>query len=238
MKWEQAPLRGQFLKRYKRFFADIQLGEQVVVAHVPNTGSLKSCQEPGRPALLSPAKDPERKLKFTLEAIQVSTGTWVGVNTSWPNKLVQEAFQNRVIPEWTLFDQYQPEVKISPETRLDACLTNSKTGQKRYIEVKNVTLKEKDFACFPDAVTERGQKHLLELMKLVEQGHQAELVFTIQREDCFKFRPADEIDPEYGRLLRLAHKKGVIISPFVIQIDEKGILLSGKKLECDFGGEQ
>jgi sugar fermentation stimulation protein A len=171
----QTPLvEGIFLKRYKRFFADFELAGKIEVAHVPNTGSLKSCNQAQSPCLVSPAKDPERKLRWTLEAIQSQeTGAWVGVNTSLPNHLVREAHGLSLFAHWRDFDDCQWEVKLNAKTRLDFCLTNTRKKKKHYVEVKNVTLAEDGFAKFPDAVTERGQKHLEELMQLMKNGHSA-----------------------------------------------------------------
>lgn len=227
MKWISEPVEGVFLKRYKRFFADVQLGQEVVVAHVANTGSLKSCLRPGAKALLTPATNPERKLRFTLEALQAPNGSWVGVNTQVPNPLVKQAFEQGLISDWKQFDQFQPEVKISKETRLDGVLL--KAGKPiRYIEIKNVSLAVGDFekgqgeAAFPDAVTERGQKHLEELMALTKKGFEAELIFTIQRTDCQRFRAASEIDPRYAELLEKAQKSGVIVRPLVVEVGPQG----------------
>ncbi len=217
------------IKRYKRFFADVELDGQVVTAHCPNTGSLKTCWEEGRAAYISESDNPERKLKYTLEITESPTGALVGVNTSWPNKLVREAFENKVIDDWKKFENFKSEVKISKETRLDACLEDAQ-GRKRYIEVKNVTLMRDGIAYFPDAETTRGQKHLVELVKLVEEGHQAEIVFTIQREDCSHFSPAADLDPEYARLLVLAKEKGVIVRPLVVRVERDQLLLTSSQL--------
>ena len=239
MKYKQELLEGVFLKRYKRFFADVNLGGQIQVAHVANTGSLKSVNNPGTACLLSPADNPERKLRYTLEAIKSPAGSWVGVNTSLPNQLVREAFEAGVIPHWKAYDSFRAEVKINAETRLDAMLSQGDgqaTGKRHYVEVKNVTLGEVDqktgktCALFPDAVTERGQKHLRELMTLVSAGHSAEIFFTVQRGDCQEFRPADQIDPEYGRLLREARASGVTISAYVVDVGPTDIRISGKTL--------
>jgi sugar fermentation stimulation protein A len=236
MKFKTAPRQGIFLKRYKRFFADIQLGDQVVVAHVPNTGSLKSAAEPGAACLVTESDNPERKLKFTLEAIQNSSGAWVGVNTSWPNYLAKEAFESRIFSHWHEFDLLKAEVKLSAETRIDLVLSSSKSSRKHFIEVKNVTMasgslkEKKGTAHFPDAVTERGQKHLRELMKLVAEGHTAEIFFAVQRDDCEHFSSADEIDPEYGRLLREAIRAGVRATAAHVRITPTDILISGKVL--------
>ncbi len=239
MKFNQPLIEGVFLKRYKRFFADVEIPvelpgktsteKRVEVAHVANTGSLKSVNNPGSRCLVSPASNPERKLRYSLEAIQAPSGAWVGVNTSLPNQLVREAFEAQRIAHWKMFDGFQGEVKINKETRLDALLTRGE--KKHYVEVKNVTLAEGTAALFPDAVTERGQKHLRELMSLVQQGHSAEIFFTVQRSDCLEFRPADQIDADYGKLLREAAKVGVIISAHVIRLTPNEIVLTEQKLK-------
>jgi sugar fermentation stimulation protein A len=237
MKFKTAVREGIFLKRYKRFFADVKLGKETVVAHVPNTGSLKAAAEAGAPCLVTESDNPERKLKYTLEAIQMPSGSWVGVNTSWPNHLAKEAFEAKVFTHWKKFDELKAEVKLSAETRIDLVLSDSKSKKKHYVEIKNVTMASGDVftkkgtAHFPDSVTERGQKHLRELMKLVDAGHTAEILFAIQRNDCLHFSPADEIDPVYGKLLREAQKKGVLITAAHVDISEKGIEISGKILK-------
>lgn len=229
MRFPKPLLKATMIKRYKRFFADVNLNGEVVTAHCPNTGSLKSCWEEGRAAYLSQSDNPERKLKYTLELTESPSGCLVGVNTSWPNKLVKEAFENGVIADWKKFKDFQSEVKISKETRLDACLSNG--NKKRFIEIKNVTLARDGVAHFPDAETTRGQKHLIELMKLVEDGHEAELVFTIQRGDCKTFAAAHDLDPEYGRLLKEARKKGVIVRPLLVKIDPESLEISGHEIQ-------
>lgn len=218
MKYTQKLVSGKFLKRYKRFFADVHYNGEIVVAHVPNTGSLKSANHPGQDCLISPSENPERKLKFTLEMIQHPNGSWVGVNTATPNKIVKEAAQEKFFPHWEKFANVQSEVKINAATRLDLMLFNEGEASKHYIEVKNVTLMEDGIAKFPDAVTERGQKHLRELMLLMDEGHSVELVFTVQRNDVKAFAPADDIDPAYGVLLREAHQKGMIITAVVVDL--------------------
>jgi sugar fermentation stimulation protein A len=237
MKFKTAVHQGIFLKRYKRFFADIELAGQVVVAHVPNTGSLKSASEVGAPCFVTESDNPERKLKFTLEAIQIPSGAWVGVNTSWPNLLAKEAFDARVFPHWREFNELKAEVKLSPETRLDLVLQDGKSNRRHFVEIKNVTMASgavadrAGTAHFPDAVTERGQKHLRELMKLVSEGHSAEILFAVQRGDCRYFSPADEVDPEYGRLLREAQRAGVRVTAALVDVSPQGIRMSGDLLE-------
>lgn len=235
MKFHSKLQEGVFLKRYKRFFADIEWQGQQVTAHVPNTGSLKSVNNPGQHCLFSESTNPERKLKYTLEMIKSPTGSWVGVNTATPNTVVRETLHHVVghkkdvvgpFSLWAGFDEVKPEYKISAETRLDFALKKNGTDKMHFIEVKNVTLCEGGVAKFPDAVTERGQKHLRELMALMEQGHSAEIVFTVQRHDCGSFAPADDIDPEYGQLLREAHQKGLKVSPLVVDLTPESVELS------------
>lgn len=238
MKFETPLIEATFLKRYKRFFADVKIGDETVIAHVPNTGSMKGCNEPGSLCYVSPAKDPERKLRYTLEMVKSPT-SWVGVNTGHPNKLVYELWQSKQIPHWAGFDGAQLEVKISKETRLDLAMWKSKDQLNfkkgklaeikpplHFVEIKNVSMGEGDRALFPDAVTERGQKHITEMMELMEQGFTCEFVFVIQRNDCKTFSPADDIDPEYGKLLREAYKKGLKITPLTCTLLPNEITLN------------
>lgn len=229
MDFAEPLLEAVFLKRYKRFFADILLEGQPEVAHVANTGSLKSCNFPESKCWVSRSRNPARKLKFSLEALQnPSTGSWVGVNTSHPNALVREAFERRVIPHWAAYSELQSEVKLNAETRLD--FRFSGPSGHHYVEVKSVTLLVDEHACFPDAVTERGQKHLRELMSLVDQGHTAEIFYFIQRTDGIAFRPAEDIDPVYSQLLREAQAKGVRLSAFISEIDQQKVELTSRSI--------
>ena len=229
MEFKKPLKEGIFLKRYKRFFADIKWNGEIITAHVANTGSLKTCSEPNSPCLFTVHDDPKRKLKYSLEMIKAPSGSWVGINTAIPNSLVKKALIEKILEHWEEWDEVHPEFKISDETRLDFRL--SKASKHHYIEVKNVTLARDGQAQFPDAVTERGQKHLRELMDLMKKGHTAELVFVIQREDCREFSPADDIDPEYGRLLRLAIKQGLRVTPLATKLTSEGITLTGKILK-------
>lgn len=223
MKFKSPLITGRFVKRYKRFFADFEHQGQVYTAHVPNTGSLLSVNVPGQACRVSPADNPERKLRYTLEMIQAPTGAWVGVNTSTPNTIVREFLENEYP------GKVKAEYKISAETRLDFAIDQG-DGKMHFIEVKNVTYLDGETARFPDAVTERGQKHLRELMSLIEQGHTAEIIFTIQRNDAKQFSTADSIDPEYGRLLREAMSRGLKVSPYVVELNESEVRLSKVKL--------
>ncbi|MBF0495803.1 MAG: DNA/RNA nuclease SfsA [Deltaproteobacteria bacterium] len=198
---------GTLVKRYKRFLADVCLDDgNVVTAHCPNSGSMRGCNLPGSPVLLSVADNIKRKYKHTWELVQVS-GFWVGINTGYPNKLVKEAIENGVIKELQGYETILSEVPYGTNSRVDLLL-KGKAGL-CYVEVKNVTLVENDMALFPDAVTTRGQKHLRELAQMVTEGHRAVIFFVVQRPDGSGVAPADAIDPTYGRLLRQVSRHGV-----------------------------
>jgi sugar fermentation stimulation protein A len=246
MKYNVDLSEGIFLRRYKRFFADIEWQGSTLIAHVANTGSMKGVNVAGRACLFSHSNNPARKLKYTLEMIRAESGSWVGVNTATPNMLVKEALEQvfalrdgakKTVPlhsswqHWGGYSAFKPEYKISAETRLDFVLEREGSDRKHFIEVKNVTMAEGKVAMFPDAETTRGQKHLRELMKLVEDGHTAEIVFTIQREDCEHFAPAHDIDSEYARLLQEAAKKGVRITPLLVNLSPQQAALTTSLLK-------
>lgn len=224
---------GILLKRYKRFFADIQFQDKQITAHVPNTGSLKSCLFEGQKCYFSHSSNPERKLKYTLESLETPTGL-VGVNTQIPNQLVKKALENKFLKQWKNFDIIKPEFKISPETRIDFRVEDSNSKKVHYIEVKNVSLRENGVALFPDAVTTRGQKHLIELMKLQKEGNTCEVVFVIQRDDVNSFQAAKEIDSDYANLLKQSHDLGVLITPLVCHLNDQEIFLTNEILPVEF----
>lgn len=202
-----APLiEGRLVRRYKRFLADVQLADgALVTAHTPNTGSMKQCAVPGHRVLLSRSDNPQRKLAFTLELIEVN-GHWVDTHTHRTNRVVEEGLREGWIAELTGW-QVTPEHRFG-DSRIDFLL--EKDEHKTLVEVKNVTLTcRSQVACFPDAVTLRGQKHLRELMRARAEGYRAVIFFLVQRGEATAFCPADEIDPEYGRLLRRAVDEGV-----------------------------
>ena len=198
---------GILLKRYKRFLADVELEDgKVVTAHVPNTGSMKSTNEPGSRVAMSYNPLPSRKLKWSLELVQAQKH-WVGVNTSLTNRIVEEAIVGRRIGPLRGAWEIRREVKYGKSSRIDLLL--EKGGARCYVEVKNVTYKQGRRALFPDAVTARGAKHLLELAEMVRQGHRAVAFFLVNRGDCSSMGPAWEIDPKYSQLLKRVSKQGV-----------------------------
>jgi len=202
----QPLVAGRLVRRYKRFLADIELEDgSLVTAHTPNTGSMQQCAVPGQQVLLSKSDNPKRKLAWSWELVRVNEH-WVDINTHRANRVVEEALRNNVL---RCFQNYsvRPEFPFA-ESRIDFMLEGA--NEKVLLEVKNVTLCcQPGVACFPDAVTTRGQKHLCDLMLAKEQGWRAVIFFLVQRSDAQTFSPADEIDAEYGRLLREAVPCGV-----------------------------
>lgn len=223
--------QGKFLKRYKRFFADIDWDGTIITAHVPNTGSMKGCNQPGSLCLFTESTNPDRKLKFTLEMVQAEGGAWVGVNTSRPNALVKEALESKLLPNWHGYDEIKPEFKITKESRFDFALLKKGTEKKHFIEVKNVSMSADGVAMFPDAVTERGQKHLRELIRLQSEGHSCEIVFVAQREDVHSFKAAQQIDPVYADLLKETAQAGVKITPLKTRYKDQNLALQSELLK-------
>ena len=204
-------LPGVLIQRYKRFLAEVRLSDgQIVTAHCPNSGSMKSCNIPGNQVMLSVHDRPQRKLKYTWEMIQVN-GCWVGINTNLSPKLVMESIKANQITELHGYPDIQTEVRVSAHSRLDLLLSGP--AGRCFVEVKNVTFLDGQTARFPDAVTLRGQKHLNELIDIVKNGERAVIFFIVQRADANSFAPADDIDPVYARLLRKAfdHKVEILV---------------------------
>ncbi len=218
---------GILVKRYQRFKADVKLADgKMVTAHCPNSGSMRECCEPGRPVYLSFHDNPKRKLKYTWELIEMPTSI-VGINTLVPNRLVAESIEAGLVSGLNGYDNITREVKTSDNTRLDMLLS-SEDGNRCYVEIKNCTLVNEGIAYFPDAVTSRGLKHLVELSSFVSKGFRCVIFYLIQRMDAKTFQPADHIDPAYGKALRQAHKHGVEILVYDTQINLKTISLNEK----------
>jgi sugar fermentation stimulation protein A len=205
-------MRGTLLRRYKRFLADVVLDTgETVIAHCANSGSMLSVDAPGSEVWLSPARNPDRKLKYTWELIRVGE-TLVGINTGHPNTIVAEAVAAGEIPELSGYTSARREVKYGQNSRIDLLLEAA--GQPRcFVEVKNVTLRRMGGPDapveFPDAVTARGTKHLAELSNMVREGDRAVMMYLVQREDADWFTLADDIDPAYAEAFSQATSAGV-----------------------------
>lgn len=218
MRFPAAPLEARFVRRYKRFFAEVELesGERLV-AHCPNTGSLLGCLAPGGAVWLRDSGNPERQLRFTWQAVRVGDA-WVNVDTSLPNRVVAEAAERGLVPELGAYARVRREVAYGTRSRIDLLLEDDARGT-CHVEIKSTTLVEGSTALFPDAVTERGTKHLGELARLARKGQRAVQFFFVNRGDVDSFRPADAIDPEYGRALRRAVAAGVELVAYRTRVE-------------------
>lgn len=230
MKFPDPLIRGRLIKRYKRFLTDVELDDgSVVVAHCANSGSMESVKDPGAEVWLSPARNPDRKLKFTWELIRIGE-TLVGINTSLPNLIVSEAIENGVVDELKGYASLRREVKYGKNSRIDILLEDD-AKPKCYVEVKNTTMRrnlENGPAEFPDAVTSRGAKHLVELSDMVRDGHRAVMFYLVQREDADAFTVADDIDPTYAEELAKAMKAGVEVVCYACTLSPDEIVVSRK----------
>jgi sugar fermentation stimulation protein A len=225
MKFETTLVPGKLIRRYKRFLADVELEDgSIVVAHCTNSGSMISCIEEGARVYLSPASDPKRKTRFTWEMIEIN-GSWVGINTNIPNRLVYEAVRDGKIKQLQGYTKVKREVKFE-DSRFDVYAENDK--EQCFIEVKNVTMKVGDAALFPDAVTTRGRKHLETLIRVKKQGLRAVMVYVIQRMDVRYFAPARHIDPAYAESLEKAMAAGVEVIALQAKVQPEGIKLVGE----------
>lgn len=239
-------LTGALEQRYKRFFVDVTLDEKGpagtgrgrarrVTAHTPNTGAMTGLLERGARVLLTYDASPTRKLAYTLQAIEVSCGdgqrTWVGTNTLLPNRLVEAAITSGLVRELGGYRSVRREVKYGREgrSRVDLLLDAHRRGRPPcYVEVKSVTLREGRMALFPDAVSERGQKHLHELAARAKAGDRAAIVYVAQRTDCAAFGPAERVDPAYADALHRAKAAGVVVLCLVAAVEPRGVRVVGR----------
>lgn len=217
------PLHPALLsKRYKRFLADIVLPDKTALTiHCPNTGSMKNCVVPDSACWYSVSDSKTRKYPQTLEIVSAPGGYLAGINTARANALVELAIAAGVITELQGYSLLKREVVYGEEkSRIDFLLSNHSTDERScYVEVKNVTLMEADGeGFFPDAVSQRGSKHLRELMLMVQQGQRAVLLFCVQHTGIKKVRPADHIDAVYGTTLRKAIAAGVEVIAYAADI--------------------
>ncbi|RLA09887.1 MAG: DNA/RNA nuclease SfsA [Gammaproteobacteria bacterium] len=211
--------QGVLHRRYKRFLADITLDDgREIVAHCPNTGRMTSCWQPGAPVQVSHSDNPKRKLAWTLERVDMGGG-WIGVHTGRVNEVIAEAIAAGGIESLKGYQTLKREVVFNTDdhrARLDIQLSDGKSAD-AWVEVKNATLLLGDQVQFPDAVTERGLKHLNVLAELVANGNRGVLVFAINRSEGTSFSVADSVDPAYGQRLREVIELGVeVVAPRLI----------------------
>ena len=226
MKFTKPLIKGKFVRRYKRFFADVKVNKKIIVSHCPNTGSMMGLLNENSDAWVSHVDDPKRKLKFTLQILKKSKNL-VGVNTHLANKLVLEGLNNNSFLEFKNLEKVTSEVFYNKETRFDFLV--EKKNKKLFIEVKNVTLiRDGKTAEFPDAVTKRGSKHIKTLMEASNNGYETYVIFLVQINNCNYFKIANDIDKEYYENYKTAKKSGVrfiayncTVGPNEIKINKK-----------------
>ena len=226
MKFKERLLQGVLIKRYKRFFVDIKYKNKIITSHCPNSGSMMGLLNKGNKVWFSISDNPNRKLKYTLEIIEIEKKL-IGINTMLTNKIVLEALREKKIKNLMKFVDIKTEVKFSDNTRFDFLI--SKGNEKCFLEVKNVTLVRKNnIAEFPDSITTRGTKHLNELINAKKKGYKSYLLYLIQREDCKSFKIAQDIDREYKNAFDEALKNGVKILCYDCKLNNEEIKLNNQ----------
>ena len=226
MKFSKPLIKGKFVKRYKRFFADVKVNKSIITAHCPNTGSMMGLLNENNDAWVSKNDDPKRKLKFTLEILK-SKNNLIGINTHLANKLVLEGLKNNSFLEFKNLEYIQPEVFYNKDTRFDFLV--SKKNKKSFIEVKNVTLiRDNKNSEFPDAITTRGSKHIKTLIEASKKGYQCYVLFLVQISNCKYFKIAKDIDKEYYENYKYAKKVGVNFIAYNCKIGSKEIKVDKK----------
>ena len=226
MKFTNSLIKGKLIRRYKRFFVDVEVNNKVLTAHCPNTGSMLGLLNKGNNVWISKVDDPKRKLKYTLEMIQ-SNKKFIGVNTHRANRIVEHGLQNKLFEEFKSIKNIKAEFKYSNDTRFDFLC------DKFLIEVKNVTLSRKDkIAEFPDAITSRGSKHLRKLIESLKQGFKPYVLFLVQIQDVTKFKIAKDIDSDYYNNFIDANKKGLNFVAYRCKLNPKEIVIE-KRIRID-----
>ena len=221
MKFPSPLIPGRLIRRYKRFLADIELADgETITAHCANPGSMLNSGRAGSRVLLSRSENPKRKLPYSWELVRVGR-TWACINTARTNAIVREAIEEGLVPELVGFDELRSEVPCGENSRIDFRLCFGQT--ECYVEVKNVTLVEKRIARFPDAVTERGTKHLHELTRMAGEGCRAVMFYLINRGDGDSLEPAADIDPVYAHALAEAVEGGVEVLSYRARVTRQGI---------------
>ncbi len=222
MKFTNSLIKGKLIKRYKRFFIDVEVNNKVITAHCPNTGSMLGLLDIGNEVWISKVDNPKRKLKFTLEMIK-SKKKIIGVNTHRANRIVEHGLKNRLLKEFSSIKNIKSEFKYSDDTRFDFLCDN------KLIEVKNVTLnRNNDIAEFPDAVTSRGTKHLKKLTESIKKGYKPYVLFLVQIQNISKFRIAKDIDSDYYNNFIEAHKNGLKFIAYRCKLNSKEIVIEKK----------
>jgi sugar fermentation stimulation protein A len=222
MKFTSSLIKGKLIKRYKRFFTDIEVNNKILIAHCPNTGSMMGLLDKGNDVWVTKHNDPKRKLKYTLEMIKVKKRI-IGVNTHRANRIVEHGLNNKLIDDFKSIKNIKAEFKYSDDTRFDFLC------DKKILEVKNVTLlRDNNIAEFPDAVTSRGSKHLKMLINSIKKGYKPYVLFLTQIQDINTFKIAKDIDANYYKDYIEAKKAGVNFIAYRCYLSSKEIKIEKK----------
>ena len=222
MKFTNSLIKGKLIRRYKRFFIDIEVNNKILTAHCPNTGSMIGLLDEDNDVWITKHNDPKRKLKYTLEMIKVNKKI-IGVNTHRANRIVEHALKNKLINEFKTIKNVKAEFKFSEDTRFDFLC------DKKILEVKNVTLlRDNNFAEFPDAITSRGSKHLKMLVNSIKKGFKPYVLFLTQIQDINNFKIAKDIDANYYKNYIIAKKAGVNFLAYRCYLSSKEIKIEKK----------
>ena len=234
--FDETIAHGILIKRYKRFFMDIALPSgETVVAHTPNTGSMLGLLEPNSPVMLSLSTDPKRRTQYTAQAVKIN-GSWVGINTHIPNKLVSKSLRNPLLDYLFDYKSVRSEVPYGQEmrSRIDFLFSDNVKGHAPlYLEVKNVTLRIDNQAQFPDTISMRARKHIEDLLFVMAQGFRAQILFVVQRTDCDTFSLTTSNDKIYSDMLVAAVKQGLLVKALAATVNPREICFS-KELPCVF----
>jgi sugar fermentation stimulation protein A len=217
---------GRIISRYKRFLADVELyNGEIVTAHCPNTGSMQGCWEAGAPVQLSASDNPKRKLRWTLERVDMGAG-WIGVNTNRVNAIMSDFINDNAIPGLTGYSEFKREPAYNVDgfdrSRFDILLNRS-GRQPCFVEIKNTTLFRNQEIQFPDAKTSRGKKHLELLQHAAKNGYRSVMLFAVNRPEGDLFRVAKDIDPTYHQTLIESSANGVDLIAFRIRHTPTGV---------------
>jgi sugar fermentation stimulation protein A len=226
MRFARPLVRGTLVRRYKRFLADVMLEDgRAVTAHCANPGAMLGLNAPGTTVWLEPSDDPKRKLDHAWRLVELDGGHFAGVDTGLPNRLVAEALREGRVPGLAAYPGVRPEVRYGTGSRVDFLLSGPGLPD-AYVEVKNVHLRrDGDWAEFPDSVTARGARHLVELAAMAAAGHRAVMLYVVQRTDCGRFRLAADLDPGYARAYAAARAAGVEAIAHATRITPDGVWL-------------
>jgi len=217
---------GQLIRRYKRFLADVTVGDQQITIHCPNTGAMTGCATENDQVWFSTSDNKKRKYPNTWEISHTTAGHWIGINTTKANHIVLDGIEQQLIPPLSGYQKIRSEVKYGDEnSRIDLLLQDDDKVD-CYVEIKSVTLLgENGQGYFPDAVSTRGQKHLRELAAMAQSGHRAVLLFLVQHSGIEKVSPAHHIDSKYGQLMKQAIEMGLEVICYRAKISPQQIVI-------------